>query len=246
MQIFVETLTGRTMMMGVEASDSIDGVRQRIQNREGIPAVLQRLSLGGKPLNIGSSSLAEYNIQNNSTLVLHAGLYGGTRYWEDELHANADGGTPIAAASNTNPKKEGVIKKKKSVTVEKRDNNLEHISRVTCISVPGKTKKRYVRQIVDLYGSSSVGGAPIRDAVTGNYLDIRVGSAKSDHLFKVSDTSGFERKKPLILYYSGPREYEAHVGTVLDNAVVESWYDRHPHSQPTSPRSDEDGYVVVK
>ena len=249
MHIFIKTLTGRTITLAAEASDSIDCVRQYIQSREGVPTGLQRLSLGGRPMcSSNNSSLADYNVQNGDTLDLNVGLLGGTRYWEDELHANADGSATIAAASNTNPKKEGVIKKRKSVTVEKKDDHLECITHSTLVHVPGKKYKKHVHQSVKLYGSSSVSGACLRDARTGIPFGIRAGSAEAGRLFKVVDVSGFARKTPLTLYYSGPSEYEDHLNIVLNDDVKIRWHsERQFDASPTpgSPSSDED-YVVVK
>ncbi len=77
MQIFVRTLSGKTLTIDIEKSDTIHTLKKRIWDKEGVNPEDQRLLHGGKQLE-DTKTLYDYNIQKEATIDLVLRLKGGT------------------------------------------------------------------------------------------------------------------------------------------------------------------------
>eukprot|EP00051_Salpingoeca_urceolata_P011910 m.148149 g.148149 ORF g.148149 m.148149 type:complete len:80 (+) comp17307_c0_seq3:451-690(+) len=76
MLIKVKTLTGREIELDIEPEDSVRRIKERVEEKQGIPPEQQRLIFGGKQMN-DDSTAADYKVQGGSVIHLVLALRGG-------------------------------------------------------------------------------------------------------------------------------------------------------------------------
>ena len=94
MHIFVQTLSGKTIVLDVARSDTVHKVKTKIQDMQPVHADHQRLSFGGKPL-LDYYTMADYDIDDGAMVDLTIVIHGGALPWGVQIDAEGWMTTPV-------------------------------------------------------------------------------------------------------------------------------------------------------
>jgi hypothetical protein len=112
-------------------------------------------------------------------------------------------------------------------------NKQPRSKRAKCYTIKKSLKKKWVdgkfynTVTINMYGSGDLGSF-IKNAVTGEYTDHRVGSEAENLYFCVANCSGLDKLNgPVHLYYDSPLQYENHQFTIIEQKTKDAWFDRY-------------------
>ena len=177
MQIFVKTLTGATLTMNVDRSDDISSIKNKIFEKEGIPAD-QIVLISGLSQLEDEMTIAEYGLENEATITMTLRLCGGKKkkkkkvYTKPKKIPHKHENIRMRILSYFNIDKNGKIEKLKQESPEQAGCYLaDHKDRMHC----GKTGYMFYKMTKDGKRIAPVQNKPKRAVV----VEVKAGKGKA-------------------------------------------------------------------